>query len=468
MDDTNLKIANTLSHSDFAAFARTYLFSVGPSSFKPANEIAEDQRQHHLPPYDESVAALCGSDAGKAIDLIEARRYSLWEAIVDILDDNILVMVDDPNYTLKSIGLDEETAYDEIPIVRASLELLEPMGNDSQNFPSSSHLNGHFWEPEEMATLISRLIDPAHAGLCAEVGIADKVRLLAEVEQEIGLLAPRLPAGLLETLRTQRADICIGMQCVVMHTPTMSSGKYKHPRYIKPYQVFADRFKHAEELERMEMFSLDHLSASAFIKLVDPLKPDSIADDVLCESMRNHLFTNYAKFKKALGNFQSHYLWDRFEAEETSFYQACNRLMDAVTSAMECIDIEDPDCRQEHMDTPTFDAAAELVDNLEHNPFCSYIGWEPNTPLAIENMVPLLEDWGTSENLGYLNTLDCMEKYHECCRLNEITNNLCIEISTDNPAANLEELRSFRTEVSRFLSLIEGYRRIMEPRKKTG
>jgi hypothetical protein len=456
MQPLTFKSVNTLSHTSLVAYTREFLAQSLLCGIRCTNDkVKELIRTRDLPAFEGALAALVANDVGCRIDELEARRYGLWEEIIDTMDENLNLEIEDYTFFLSRVGLTETSALQEIPSYRASWELCAPGTRAGcRVFLSRRSAKGHFWYRNEMDVMIGRLIDPAHAGLCAEAGITERVDALAAIEAKIAKLATGLSRpGILIKVRECRYMVCLAM--IVASFDDTHVAQIKDRRYVKAFTLFGDRIARREEQRRMELFSFNHLSPSAFDAILDALAPAAQREDALALPVLEDFNQSMAAYKTQLAAFRSHYLWERFETEETAFYQETLRLMDAVAGFIPCYDPDDPEVWEEHSTSATYQAALPLLEMLNRIPYDMFQYWEPDQNITSDTMQTMLDKWTEPENLDRLELLGCRERFERCRTQDDATRSLGLEIENDDPEADLDELRRQRDELTLILVLVK-------------
>ena len=455
MPISNLKPTTTMSHSTYVGFVREFLQLPGNIAGQ-WNLIVVERVRQDLVLFERDLAELVSSGEGRMIDDLEARRYYLWENIVDKIDDNLNLEIQDFTFMLSRLDLTPETARYEVPSYRASCDLLAPSsrGGDRRAFYSHLSADGHLWMPMDMDVLIGRLIDPHNMAQCESAGIAEHIPELASVERRIGELSALLPdKTLIGGLRDKRYYILLGM-IVAGIRKVLGICSLKNRNHIKAWKLFTERCRECDEMRKLQVFSFSQLSLGAFFAALKRIEPDCLEKKALNPEMREEFTSDVREFTEILAAFRSHYLWERFESEETALYRETLRLMGAVTAFLPCYAADDPECWEQHSASATYQAAEILVNSLDVGPFDRFRFWEPREDLDFVTMRVMISKWDSPGNRNRLQILGALDFFDNCVRLDDSASDIAEEIQDDIPAADAGRLRMLRDKLCSFLRLV--------------
>jgi hypothetical protein len=462
-----LKSANFLSHSEFLAFANEYYIEISVLTGSDKPKLIERIRGE-LTGFASCLKELQLNNLWEHIDTLEKKKYSLWETIVDKLDDNLNIAISDNYLVLEKINLTLETACREVPSYAASFDLVFPEGTSQLRFfQSQRHALGHYWTPELMNKLVTHLIDPQYLNLCEAAGVATDVICLSEIEQQLAMmidLSEITPT--LEKIRKYRYLLCLGMY-VSFRRSTDKVQKYKTPVWVDASICFQERFVQLGELERMEKCSVDLLPFSIFFSLVENTARklfEKRPDSVIYEDYQ----TDLPVLLKCYNAFCSHILWEQFEKEDNAFYKELLLLLDKVTGYTSCYNGVNEEIWEKFTRSATYNAACTLLDECNSETVSApddtdgdgesstsgRIHWRPGDPVDFYGIKKIVRYWGTTTNRKHLSTLNSLELFEHCMALNATASDTASVIKSMNPDADLDTLRKYRYFMGLFLAVV--------------
>lgn len=462
-----LKSANFLSHSEFSAFANEYYIEISEQIGNEKPKLIERIRGE-LTGFVSCLKELQLNTLWENIDTLEKKRYSLWETIVDKLDDNLNLIISDNYFVLKKINLTLDTACREVPSYAASFDLAYPEGTTEHRFfQSRRHALGHHWTPELMNTFITRLIDPQYRNLCETAGVASDVDQLSDIQQQLAMLIDISEiASTLEKLRKYRYLLCLGMY-VCFRNDTATIKKYKDIVRVDASICFQERFVELGERIRMEQCSVDLLPFSIFFSLVENSARKLIEKDP-DSGLYKEYQTDLPVLMKCYDAFRSHVLWEQFEKEDNAFYKELLLLLDKVTSYTSCYNADNDEIWEKFTGSDTYDAAYALLEECDSETVSyaddtsgddessskSSVYWEPGAPVNYYSIETIVQYWGTAANRKHLSTLKALELFDSCMVLNATVSNTASLIKCMHPDADLDTLRKYRFFMGLFLNVV--------------
>jgi hypothetical protein len=463
-----LKSANLLSHTEFLSFANKLCFEISENSGNENPKVLEHIRRD-LVDFASCIKDVSQHSIWSELDILEGKRYSLWEKIVDKLDDNLNLEITDYYFVLEKINLTLKTAYGEVPSYAASWDLLLPGETPERRiFPSRRHALGHYWMPKDMNTFIERLIDIKYKDLCEIAGIAADVAELSEIQQQFTVLSLISDIEVtLSSLRKCRYYICVGF-CVAIKSDTDGLKRLKKHVQIDAGVLFEDRFFQRGERMRMEKWSVDTLPFSLFFSLVEKSAQrlfEKEPDSGLYEDYQ----TDLPVLLKCYNAFRSHLLWEQFEKEEHAFYKEILLLLDKVTHFTCCYNADNEAIWERFTKSDTYNAASMLLYEYATNAVTNTggtlegeesdstisVSWEPGSPINHNAIEVIITYWGTTENRLHLTTLHALDLFERCIALNKAASDTASLIQNLHPDADLSTLRKYRYFMGLFLDVVE-------------
>lgn len=449
MATNKIKDTTRLTHSGFLRFINELLSTVSDKDKEETiyvyKAIEKDSAK-----YERLLEECRNCPQFGSIEELEAKRYSLFDDIMDIVEENLYVHINDKNGAFLFIDIEPGKAALEIPSFKASYELMqvEPENEDVTDF---FFANEHHWLPSEMDETIDHIIRREQHERCIEAGIISHIPELQLVEESLRELIPYLEnAEAITELRELRYDIC---SLLTISGLEEFNSELNEPRVIDASYLFESRLAEREERRRLEMFSFDELTLTTLATLAE-----NWAKEVTLSSKNENFKANIQKrlseYLQILGLFRSHYLFEQFEREENSFYREVLRVMDRVVCAIPCYNAEDEECWNRHISTEKYKAARTLLEMLDRTPYDNYCSWEPDFPLPSDVLYTIIEKWNTVENRELLHRVGALELYENLRKLEENAAHSAMVIQLTNKHAKLEKLRHSRFGISIILSIL--------------
>ncbi|MFW5775029.1 MAG: hypothetical protein ACOCW2_01960 [Chitinivibrionales bacterium] len=296
-----------------------------------------------------------------------------------------------------------------------------------------------------MQALITRLIDPAFRDLCEKAGIAEQVESLKEVEQKIAECESAISTDLeLEAIRSSRYCMCCCMELLT------DSVKPKSYRKVKSYEALNERIREKELCKRLEMFSLDVLSPTAFEKVFRAIEPQLFNQFSSIDNISEEISQLLKEYRSIMDQMSSHYLWKRFDEQEGEFYRSCVQLLDQITIHIPFYIGHDDEIWQWHYSKRACRSASFLLDQLtevlpgigiEINMFSN---WTPDCSIGIGTIDTMLTKWDTPSGRKHLQRCGSAELFDFCRHLRNHTQTLAEEIVQQTPPTTLFRFRLLR------------------------
>lgn len=439
---SSIKTLNFLSHTELLNSVREFLCSLRDAHPDQAPQMV-DITEKCFSDFQTAVIQCRTLALWPIIDEFEEKRYTLWETIADKLDDNLNIFIVDEYSVLKKIGLTKESALHEIPTYNASWMLLD----EDKTFPTGQCAVGHFWKPELMNKLISRLIDPSNVALCKKAGIEEQTDDLNRVETLLAKLTGSLPdPQIISSLRNSRYFLLVSLK--VLHSCSRKEYSPENNRnctYFNAGLLFEDRFRAKQQIDNFEIFSYDQLSLSSLARLIEHraeqfFKAES--NDILEMLFREF----HPVFRSTLDAFRTHPLWDKFEKREHDFYKEALLLMDKVYNHLTCTNAQDPQVWEKQIRSEEYKAAEHLFRC--GRPEGHLLDWQPGDIMNTEVFDAILLKWCENGCAQDLEVIDALDLHRNCQCLNKAAENYAYLIQKTDEKADLGTLRKYRYEVS--------------------
>ncbi len=438
----SIKHLNSLSHTELLNYVREFLDSVAGAHPGTAPKLV-DIAEKCFSDFQTAVSGCRSLTLWPIIDEFEEKRYTLWERIADRLNDNLNIFIVDEYSVLKKIGMTRETALHEIPSYDASWMLL----NEDKAFPTGQCAVGHFWKPELMDKLISRLTDLSNNALCRKAGIVEQTDDLNRVEKLLTKLTESLPdPQLISRLRSSRYFLLVSLK--VLHSCSRKECSPEHNRnctYLNAGLLFEDRFRAQQQIDSFQIFSYDQLSLSSLAGMIGQ-RAGQFFKDESNDILEMLLGEFYPVFRSTLEAFQAHPLWNQFERKEHEFYKEALVLMDKVYNHLTCSNAEDPQVWERQIRSKEYKAAKNLLGY--GRPEGHLLDWQPGDIMTTEVFDAILVKWCESGATHDLEVIDALELHRNCQYLNKTAERYALVIREANENADLGTLRKYRYEVS--------------------
>ncbi|MFW6254055.1 MAG: hypothetical protein ACOC41_03910 [Chitinivibrionales bacterium] len=433
-----------LTHTEFGLFASEFLYTLSTQDCHSSDSQTQDIEQE-LQDFESMITLLTGCEAGVKIDRMEARRYRVWENIMDVFDDNIGVSNEPCDFNPKDL-LSDKAYHLQIPEYTATCKLLYSKGARSRHFPMRGGNHGHFWSDKDMCELISRLLNPKHKGLCKAAGVDITVELLRKVEEKIATYLNTLPPTCnLAAIRQSRYRICSAMIPLLK----LPHGLQQNVPFVRQDICLHERSLASNAHRKPDLCSLDHLTPVGFLRAVDSVKTRLCdADDE--DNATKRLFTDKLReISTILDRFSHHPLWEHFDMREGEFYRSCFSLLERISAYAYNHSPAAGHGNQELETTRCFTAASILLDMLDINHTVPDASRQPNLAFGFPPIKTLLENWSSSGSREFLEICHAGRLFDHCVLLYKTTAMLAERMLGESPPETLFRMRTLRHELSR-------------------